>query len=66
MIKILLPLLITIATPAVATSTTPYDELTNVQICNLIRIELDEGVRLGYINKPMVSRIMSNCLRLNE
>lgn len=61
MIKILLPLLITIATPAVATSTTPYDELTNAQICSLIRIELDEAVRIGYIKKHEAEQVFNNC-----
>ena len=61
MIKILLPLLITIATPSVATSTTPYDELTNAQICSLIRIELSAAVKLGYIKKQEAEQVFNNC-----
>ena len=61
MIKIITIILLTVATPSVATSITPYDELTNAQICDLIRIELDEAVRLQYINKQEAERVFNNC-----
>ncbi len=61
MIKIITIILLTVATPSVATSITPYDELTNAQICDLIRIELDEAVRLQYIKKHEAERMFNNC-----
>ena len=63
MIKLLLPLLLTVATPVVATSQSPYDELNQEQLCSLVNLELELAIGYGIINKQDAERILSNCLR---
>ena len=64
MIKpLLLITLLTVATPVVATSNEPYDDLTQSQLCELVQLELEIAEELGYINKHESAKVMRNCLR---
>ena len=64
MIKTLLLLIsLTVATPVVATSNEPYDDLTQQQLCDLVQLELELAEELGYIKKQESVRILRNCLR---
>ena len=64
MIKnLILIISLTVATPVVATSNEPYDDLTNTQLCQLIQLELETAEELGYINKQESAKVLRSCLR---